>query len=121
MKRKWLWIVLLMGYAAFFTSITIREEQAHKKQDLEAFTDVSHLMPVKIKKVVQGKEIDTLKEVVEEAKAKNLPISIAGKQHSMGGHTYYENGIVLDMTEFRQILAFDKKENHPCPKRRYMG
>ncbi|WP_345807261.1 FAD-binding oxidoreductase [Bacillus pumilus] len=111
MKRKWLWIVLLMGYAAaFFTSITIREEQAHKKQDLEAFTDVSHLMPVKIKKVVQGKEIDTLKEVVEEAKVKNLPISIAGKQHSMGGHTYYENGIVLDMTEFRQILAFDEKK-----------
>lgn len=117
MKRKWLWIVLLMGYAAaFFTSITIREEQAHKKQDLEAFTDVSHLMPVKIKKVVQGKEIDTLKEVVEEAKAKNLPISIAGKQHSMGGHTYYENGIVLDMTEFRQILAFDKKRKPSVSK-----
>lgn len=111
MKRKWLWIVLLMGYAvAFFTSITIREEQAPKRQDFEAFTDVSHLMPVKIKKVVQGKEIDTLKEVLEESKAKNLPISIAGKQHSMGGHTYYENGIVLDMTEFRQILALDKKK-----------
>ncbi|WP_144493951.1 FAD-binding oxidoreductase [Bacillus pumilus] len=111
MKRKWLWIVLLIGYgAAFFASITIREEQVHKSQDLEAFTDVSHLMPVKIKKVVQGKEIDTLKEVLKEAKAKNLPISIAGKQHSMGGHTYYENGIVLDMTKFRQVLAFDEKE-----------
>lgn len=104
MKRKWLWIIVLMGYgAAFFASVNIREGQAHKRQDLEAFTDVSHLMPVKIKKVVQGKEIDTLKEVVEEAKVKNLPISIAGKQHSMGGHTYYENGIVLDMTEFRQF------------------
>ncbi|OUZ09581.1 FAD-binding oxidoreductase [Bacillus pumilus] len=111
MKRKWLWIVLLVVYvAAFFASMTIRESQANKKQDIEAFTDVSHLMPVKIKKVVQGKEIDTLKEVLKEAKAKNLPISIAGKQHSMGGHTYYENGIVLDMTEFRQILAFDEKK-----------
>lgn len=57
MKRKWLWIVLLMGYAAaFFTSITIREEQAHKKQDLKAFTDVSHLMPVKIKKSFKVKK-----------------------------------------------------------------
>ncbi|UIN51267.1 FAD-binding oxidoreductase [Bacillus safensis] len=111
MKQKWLWIVLLIVYAAaFFASITIREGQAHKKQDLEAFTDVSHLMPIKIKKVVQGKEVDTLKEVLKEAKAKNLPISIAGKQHSMGGHTYYENGIVLDMTEYRQILAFDPKK-----------
>lgn len=111
MKRKWIWIVLLMGYAAaLFASITIHEGQAPKGQDLEAFTDVSHLMPVKIKKVVQGKEIDTIKEVLKEAKEKNLPISIAGKQHSMGGHTYYENGIVLDMTTFRRILAFDEKK-----------
>lgn len=65
MKQKWLWIVLLIVYAAaFLISITIREGQVHKKQDIEAFTDVSHLMPVKIKKVVQGKEIDTLKEVL---------------------------------------------------------
>ncbi len=57
MKRKWLWIVLFMGYAAaFFASITIREEQAHKSQDLEAFTDVSHLMPVKIKKSFKEKK-----------------------------------------------------------------
>ncbi|MGA3882428.1 FAD-binding protein, partial [Bacillus pumilus] len=41
-------------------------------------------------------------------------ISIAGKQHSMGGHTYYENSIVLDMTEFRPILAFDKKKKPIC-------
>ncbi|MFP7283624.1 FAD-binding protein [Bacillus altitudinis] len=111
MKRKWIWIVLLMGYgAAFFASVSIREGQAHKRQGLEAFTDVSHLMPVKIKKVVQGKEIESLKEVLEEAKEKNLPISIAGKQHSMGGHTYYENGIVLDMTKFRRIVSFNEKK-----------
>lgn len=58
---------------------------------------------------MQGKEIESLKEVLEEAKEKNLPISIAGKQHSMGGHTYYENGIVLDMTKFRRIVSFNEK------------
>lgn len=109
MKRKWLWIFLVLLYtAAFIGSVTVRGDQTNKKQQhLEAFTDVSHLMPVKIKKVVQGKEVETLKAVLEEAKEKQLPISIAGKQHSMGGHTYYENGIVLDLTEFRRILAFD--------------
>ena len=89
---------------------SLYEKAKYTKKDLEAFTDVSHLMPVKIKKNCSRKEIDTLKEVLKEAKAKHLPISIAGKQHSMGGHTYYENGIVLDMTEFRQILAFDQKK-----------
>lgn len=57
MKRKWIWIVLLMGYgAAFFASVSIREGQAHKRQGLEAFTDVSHLMPVKIKKSCKEKK-----------------------------------------------------------------
>lgn len=57
MKRKWIWIVLLMGYgAAFFASVSIRESQAHKKQGLDAFTDVSHLMPVKIKKSCKEKK-----------------------------------------------------------------
>ncbi|MDM5297488.1 FAD-binding oxidoreductase [Bacillus pumilus] len=111
MKRKWIWMVLLLVYTAtLIASITIRTDQTQQKQRLEAFTDVSHLMPVKIKKVVQGKEEETLKAVLAEAREKQLPISIAGKQHSMGGHTYYENGIVLDMTEFRRILAFDKQK-----------
>ncbi|MFS0655948.1 FAD-binding protein [Bacillus sp. 179-C3.3 HS] len=111
MKRKWFWVFILLIYvAAFIGSITIRDNQVHQPQSLDAFTDVSHLMPVKIKKVVQGKEIETLKAVLDEAAKEQLPISIAGTQHSMGGHTYYENGIVLDMTEYRRILAFDQKK-----------
>lgn len=80
-------------------------------------TDVSRLMPVKIKQTVKGQEENSLIDTVKEANRKNIKISIAGTQHSMGGHTYYEDGIVLDMTGYNNILAFDKEKNHQGPKR----
>ncbi|WP_260412515.1 FAD-binding protein [Alkalihalobacillus sp. TS-13] len=71
-------------------------------------TDVGKLMPVKVKKVVKGTAISSIQEVIEEANEKDIKVSIAGKRHSMGGHTYYHDSVVLDMTEYNKILDFDK-------------
>src|SRR5438046_6537118 len=38
-----------------------------------------------------------LREVLRRARAKRLKVSIAGAGHSMGGHTIYPGGIVLNM------------------------
>ncbi|WLD95343.1 FAD-binding oxidoreductase [Alkalihalobacillus sp. AL-G] len=89
----------------FMTSI---HQETTTNPDL-VITDVSNLMPVKVKEVVQGHELESIKQVIEEANEKNLKISIAGKQHSMGGHTYYKNSVVLDMTSYNQILDFDSE------------
>ncbi|MGE6630954.1 FAD-binding oxidoreductase [Bacillus sp. NPDC077027] len=112
MKQKWLIFGLLIILYTVFLILSLDFGQKNKpiEKDLAQFTDVSKLMPVKIKKVVQGKKIDTLKSVLKEAEEKQMPVSIAGMQHSMGGHTYYENGIVLDMTQYRRILSFDEKK-----------
>src|SRR5437899_2696454 len=75
--------------------------------DPYARTDYSKLRPVKVERVAKGKEEAQLVELVQEAKRKHLTISIAGQRHSQGGHTYYKDGIVLDMTDYRKILAFD--------------
>jgi decaprenylphospho-beta-D-ribofuranose 2-oxidase len=72
-------------------------------------SDYSKLRPVKIERVVASKEVQQLQEIVNEASAKGLRISIAGQRHSQGGHTYYKDSIVLDMTPFHKILAFDEK------------
>ncbi|BBH22080.1 putative FAD-linked oxidoreductase YitY [Paenibacillus baekrokdamisoli] len=45
--------------------------------------------------------------LLHEAKVKNLTVSIAGQRHSQGGHTYYKDGIVVDMTSFNKILSVD--------------
>lgn len=70
-------------------------------------TDYSRLHPVKVERVVKGKEEEQLIHLVKEAKEKQLTLSIAGQRHSQGGHTYYKGGIVVDMTSFNRILEFD--------------
>jgi len=48
-----------------------------------------------------------LRTLLARAKEKNLPVSIAGARHSMGGHTIAPAGIVIDMLPFH-ALALDK-------------
>jgi len=51
-----------------------------------------------------------IKSLVEYAKANRKPISIAGARHSMGGHTMYPNGIVLNMRPYNH-MEFDTAQN----------
>ena len=44
-----------------------------------------------------------LAELFQRAHANHLKISIAGARHSMGGHTIYPDGIVIDMLAFRRM------------------
>ncbi|SDE41254.1 FAD/FMN-containing dehydrogenase [Paenibacillus sp. UNCCL117] len=76
-------------------------------QDPYRITDYSRLHPVRVEKVVAGREEEQLARVLQEARERGLTVSIAGQRHSQGGHTYYKDGIVLDMTSFNRILSFD--------------
>lgn len=76
-------------------------------QDPYLITDYSKLHPVKVEQIITGKEEQQLIETILEAKENNLKISIAGQRHSQGGHTYYKDGIVVDMMAFNKIISFD--------------
>jgi FAD/FMN-containing dehydrogenase len=51
-----------------------------------------------------------LAELLEYARTNHLKISIAGARHSMGGHTIYPGGIVIDMLPFNR-MALDETRN----------
>ncbi len=51
-----------------------------------------------------------LAELLEYARTNHLKISIAGARHSMGGHTIYPNGVVIDMLPFNR-MALDETRN----------
>ncbi|TMU88392.1 FAD-binding oxidoreductase [Bacillus sp. BHET2] len=70
-------------------------------------TDVGRLMPTKIHKIIKGNEEKSIVDTVAEARRDNLKVSIAGKRHSQGGHTYYPDGIMLDMTTYDEVLNVD--------------
>lgn len=44
-----------------------------------------------------------LAELLQRACANHLKVSIAGARHSMGGHTIYPGGIVIDMQPFNRM------------------
>ena len=44
-----------------------------------------------------------LRELLERARAEGLRVSIAGARHSMGGHTFYPGGIVVDMLPWNRM------------------
>ncbi|MEW9670041.1 FAD-dependent oxidoreductase [Ammoniphilus sp. 3BR4] len=78
-------------------------------QDPYLITDYSRLHPVKVDRVIPGRQEEQLMTLVREAKEKKLKVSIAGQRHSQGGHTYYKDSIVIDMTPYNKILSLDPR------------
>jgi len=70
--------------------------------------DASNLNETKIGRLVKVPEgvdeaTEQISQLIKQAKAEGKKISIAGAQHSMGGHTIYPDGIVLDMKGFHYM------------------
>lgn len=70
--------------------------------------DVSRLNAVEIAKVVK---VFSEKDVIKTLKTRptGTKISISGTRHSQGGHLNSENAIILDMTNFKQVLSVSKE------------
>ncbi|MCT2561727.1 FAD-binding oxidoreductase [Chryseobacterium herbae] len=77
--------------------------------------DVSQLNLTKIDTLIKVPSSKTeienqLRQILKYAKEKKLKISIAGAQHSMGGHTIYPNGILLNMLPYKH-MELDAENN----------
>ncbi len=99
-------IVVLAYVALFHFSINKNLEQAEEL----LINDISRLNPTYVKAIVKNEEITGLQEALTNARENNLKVSIAGKRHSMGGHTFYKDAVVLDMTAFNKVLRVNPEE-----------
>ena len=115
MKKKYLWIIGLLTVIIFlsiptFHILKTKWTESDKTQIIpNGYTnDASQLNLTKVDTIIQvpndKKEIESqLKDILKFAKENNLKTSIAGARHSMGGHTIYPNGIVLNMLPYKQM------------------
>ncbi len=71
--------------------------------------DVGRLYPTQVKEVVHAREVAAIQAAVQRAAAEKLKVSISGKRHSQGGHVFYKDAVVLDMTGFNKILRLDRE------------
>lgn len=68
------------------------------------FHDVSRLEIVRVSRVVRIRNIDDIRQTINEARTSHQKVSIAGIRHSQGGQSYVTDGIVLDMTSYCRVL-----------------
>ncbi|MGE3874747.1 MAG: FAD-binding oxidoreductase [Parvibaculaceae bacterium] len=67
--------------------------------------DVSCLSRTRVAGVVAVKTEKEIAEALSFARANGLKVSMAGALHSMGGHAFAPNGLVLDMTGFNAVAV----------------
>lgn len=103
LKKSILIITILYGLG-LLTSLWFYH---HKPLIIE---DLGQLLPSKIKEVHSFTSESELQSWVNEAIDNEEKISIAGMQHSQGGHTYYPNGMLIDMKGYNKILDYNEKE-----------
>jgi FAD/FMN-containing dehydrogenase len=105
--------VLVGPPAIFLTRVWMQDGPAPMAFATAGKDDASRLEPNQPLEVIALKadpaEAETqLRALVRRATASHLHISISGAHHSMGGHTLYPGGLVLDMDGFRG-MALDEK------------
>lgn len=122
MKKKHLFIIAIVAVLISLSVPIVHvlktkwNESDEKIVTPKGFTnDASQLNLTEIDTLIvvpnNKKEIQNqLKLVLRYAKEKNLKISIAGAQHSMGGHSISPKGILLNMLPYKQ-MELDEKNN----------
>jgi len=106
-KKLYLFLLLFLIILLYASSFVFSYSRLLKSNDPLFITDVARLIPLKVHRVDTLDNIEDLKKVIAEAREKKLKISISGSKHSQGGHTYYQDAIVLDMSSFNKILDLD--------------
>lgn len=109
-------ILLLIGRPAYHLLRVYRDDKNEQTPIPKGFSDdASKLNQTRVAELFAipsdpASAEQQLINLVARAKATGQKISIAGARHSMGGHTIYPDGIVLDMTPFR-AMQLDEPSN----------
>lgn len=97
----------VLGLVCYASTFVISYGDFFRSSDSLLVVDVARLARTRVERVEQATDVEQLRGVLQEAKARGLKVSIAGSRHSQGGHTYHAGGVVLNMRGFNQIRAID--------------
>lgn len=76
----------------------------------EKINDFSRLNETEAHQIIAIQDEHDIRSALEHASRCNCPISMAGARHSQGGHAFYSNAIVLDMTRYNKIIDLDAQQ-----------
>lgn len=108
-KKPWfLGMIVFIFIIIMLWFIPIEKRKYGVDQNLLT-TDYTGLLPEKIAKVEKHDTRYVLQKIVKQANETGEKVSIAGLQHSQGGHTYYKDGVLIDMKSMDTILDINEK------------
>lgn len=102
-------LLVIAGPPVVFLLYKYSKDAKHQTNQKQGYAnDASHLNETRVSTIIQLAEtkeaaIIQITDLVRRAKNEGKKISIAGAQHSMGGHTIYPDGILLDMKNFHYM------------------
>jgi FAD/FMN-containing dehydrogenase len=67
----------------------------------------SRLNATSVAYIRSPRDIDELRAAVREAADRQLPVSVAGGRHAMGGQQFCAGGVLIDMTEMSRVISMD--------------
>src|SRR5919108_452278 len=98
---------VLLALALYLGTFVVSYGDLFRRDDPLVRADVARLEPTRVAKVDAARDVEQLRAVLQDARARGLKVSISGSRHSQGGHTYRPGGVVLDMRTFNRVLAID--------------
>jgi FAD/FMN-containing dehydrogenase len=69
----------------------------------------SQLNPTRVREVVAVSSLSDVQRALRAAAASGHAVSIAGGRHAMGAQQFAQQSIMLDMTRFSRVRAFDRE------------
>ena len=121
MKRKF-WKRIFLGFALLFLLLVILFAHPIYHLIKTAWNDRDEIIPTLTGKINDASRLNEtsvakfwkipadqnaaeqqLAELLQFARTNHLKVSIAGARHSMGGHTIYPDGVVIDMLPFNHM------------------
>src|SRR6059058_4416462 len=69
----------------------------------------SQLNRTRVRELLTPRTRDEVAEIVRSASRKDLPISVSGCRHSMGGQQFATDSICIDTRELDRVISFDRE------------
>jgi decaprenylphospho-beta-D-ribofuranose 2-oxidase len=98
---------VLLALTLYASTYVVSYDELFRGNDPLLATDVARIRPARVEAVNSVREVEQLRALLRDAKARKLKVSISGSRHSQGGHTYTAGGVVLNMRGFNRIRAID--------------
>jgi FAD/FMN-containing dehydrogenase len=71
--------------------------------------DITQLNPVEVHSILYPTSVKEIQTIVRSREAQLYGISIGGAHCSMGGQASFKDSVHLDLSQFNQILNFDRE------------